>query len=93
MSIYFYIANTVKFSFYYYGPEYIKEGDCVKKNPKELKSKKRRKDSAYYEFIGMSAKDAKILSRTMGTARLLDGSERHCGIKVGFGGFIGLIPA
>lgn len=53
-----------------------------------------RKDSAYYEYMGVPEKDAKILSSVVASARFLDNGIRVpvVGYKIGVNTFIELIP-
>lgn len=53
-----------------------------------------RKDSAYYEYMGVPEKDAKILSSVVASARFLDNGIRLpvVGYKIGVNTFIELIP-
>lgn len=55
-------------------------------------AKDHRKDSAYYEYKGIPAKDAKILSSVVNSARFLDNGISLGGFKVGVNTFIELIP-
>ena len=51
-----------------------------------------RKDSAYYEYLGVPAKDAKILSKVVSSARFLDNGLQLFHFQFGVNSIIELIP-
>lgn len=82
-----------KDSFQYWGPkvEMRKDGQLI---VHEKKVGAHRKDTAYYESLGLPHEDAKLLSRVKAQARWLDGGYTvpivH--IKFGVSAIIGLLP-
>ena len=60
----------------------------------ESKVGKHRKDTAYYESLGIPHKDASILSKVKGSARWLDGGITipFIHFKFGASAFIDMIP-
>lgn len=53
---------------------------------------KYRKDSAYYEYLGIPEKDAKILSKVVASARFLDNGLHISHFQFGVNSIIELIP-
>ena len=51
-----------------------------------------RKDSAYYGYLGIPEKDAKILSSVVTSARFLDNGMRLGPYKIGANTIIGMVP-
>ena len=57
-------------------------------------AKDHRKDSTYYEYLGIPKKDAKTLSHVVSCARFLDNgiSVPVIGYRIGVNSIVGLIP-